>query len=49
MCRLWALWGWMAISFGVGILVGMRLERGFFPICFGLGLICAGVCILRKK
>lgn len=48
MCRQNQLWGWLLCAFGVGVLVGLWLEGGFWAHCFGFGMIVLGVAILRK-
>ena len=49
MCRYNQLWGLLLISFGLGILIGIWISGGFFCHLIGFGLICAGVCVLRRK
>lgn len=49
MCRRVVLWGAVAVSFGVGLLIGQIVGCGFFPICIGIAAIGVGVCLLRKK
>ncbi len=49
MCRFHQLWGCVLIAFGLGILFGAWLEGGFLCTCFGLGLGCSGLMLLRKS
>lgn len=49
MCRQNQLWGLLTIAFGLGILVGLWLESGFFPYCIALGLLFLGYNIVRRK
>lgn len=48
MCRYKQLWGFVAGAFGLGILTGVWLEGGFLCICFGIGLIIAGIAMIKK-
>ena len=48
MCRHNQLWGSILLAFGIGVLVGMWIEGGFFTYCFGFGLIACGFCVWRK-
>ncbi len=49
MCRRNQLYAWILLSFGAGVLLGLWLECNFLAHCFGIGVICAGSCLLRKK
>lgn len=49
MCRYHQLWGGVLAAFGFGVLVGAWLEGGFLCSCFALGLIAAGIFLLRKS
>lgn len=49
MCRHNQLWGFVAIAFGLGILIGTWIESGFLTGCLGLGLVLAGCACLRKR
>ena len=49
MCRKNQLWGCMLMAFGLGVLVGLWLEGGFFCHCFGFAGIIAGACMCRKR
>lgn len=49
MCRHNQLWGFAAISFGLGVLIGTWIESGFLTGCLGLGLVLVGFGFLRKK
>ncbi len=48
MCRYKQLWGFAAGAFGFGILIGTWLEGGFLCCCFGVGLIIAGIALVKK-
>ena len=48
MCRYKQLWGFAIGAFGLGILTGAWLEGGFLCSCFGVGLIIAGITLVRK-
>lgn len=43
------LCGCALMAFGLGVIVGMLLEGGFFCSCFGLGTLILGFCIMRRK
>lgn len=49
MCRLNQLWGCILLAFGLGVLVGLWIEAGFFAHCFGFALIILGGCVVRKR
>ena len=49
MCRHNQLWGCTLMAFGLGVLIGLWLESGFFCVCFGLGLIFTGFCVCGKN
>ena len=49
MCRQNQLWGCMLLTFGVGVLVGLWLEGGFFSHCFGFAMIVVGCCIWKRR
>lgn len=49
MCRYHVLWGSIFIAFGLGVLVGLWLEGGFFCFCFGLFMMVLGYCALKNK
>lgn len=49
MCRQNQLWGFIMMAFGLGLLIGLWLEGGFFCGCIGFGLMILGACVLRKK
>lgn len=49
MCRQQVLYGWMLISFGLGILVGMRLESYFLGNLLGIASILGGCSVMCKK
>jgi membrane protein implicated in regulation of membrane protease activity len=49
MCRRNQLFGWMLLAFGLGLLIGKCLESGFISSCVGVGIIIAGLCVMRQK
>ena len=49
MCRQYVLYGWILISFGVGVLVGMRLESDFCANLVGIGAILGGLSVMQKR
>ena len=49
MCRKNQLCGCAVMAFGVGVLLGLWIEGGFFAHCFGIGMLLLGFCIGRKK
>lgn len=48
MCRRNKLWAAALIAFGIGLLIGAQIGSGFFPGCFALGIIAAGVLFFQK-
>ena len=49
MCAQHVLYGWILIGFGVGVLVGMRLESYFFGNLLGIASILGGISVMCKK
>jgi hypothetical protein len=49
MCRQHVLYGWILISFGLGIVVGMRLESDFLGNLLGIASILGGCSMMWKK
>lgn len=49
MCRRNHLLGCCSCAFGLGILVGSGLESGLICLCFGIGLLLAGISLIRRK
>jgi membrane protein implicated in regulation of membrane protease activity len=49
MCRQQQLYGWMAVAFGVGVLVGNAIDSGFWAFMVGVGAICVGLSRMVKK
>lgn len=49
MCRQNQLLGWILISFGVGLMIGLRLEAEFGASLIALGSIAAGFYALKRK
>lgn len=43
------MWGYLCPAFGLGLLVGMWIESGFWAHCIGFGLLFYGVSQLCKK
>ena len=48
MCRYKFLWGCCMLAFGLGVLLGLNLEGGFWCHCFGFGVMVAGILVTRK-
>jgi len=49
MCRRNQLFGMALAGFGLGLLMAGLFKSGFFCGCVGIGAICAGLVILKKK
>lgn len=49
MCRKNQLCGSALVTFGLGLLVGMCLESGFFCFFVGLGIIGLGIWCMKKR
>ncbi len=49
MCRQHKLWGCSVMTFGLGLLIGIWLEGGFWCHCLGIALVICGFMSLRKK
>ena len=49
MCRQNHLLGCVLMAFGVGILIGMLMDRGFICGCIGFGMIVLGFFVVRRK
>ncbi len=49
MCRRNKLWSFAFVTFGIGLFIGGRVGNGFFPTCFALGAIAAGILCLQKQ
>ena len=49
MCRHNQLWASIMIAFGVGLLIGLWLNGGFFSHCFGLIMIFCGCGVFRRR
>ena len=49
MCRRNIFWGWVLMSFGLGLLLGMCLEKGFWCSCGAILIMCAGFFTMRRK
>lgn len=49
MCRKNQLYGWMLLSFGFGVLIGLGMDAQFAGCCLGGGSIAAGFVIMRKR
>jgi len=49
MCRHNQLWGCSLMAFGLGVLIGLWLEGGFFCGCFAVGMLILGFCVCNKK
>ena len=49
MCRRNQFIGCAAFAFGLGLLIGIWVDGGFWAHCFGFALLCAGWGFFRKK
>lgn len=49
MCRRNHLWGFSLIAFGLGLIVGLCLESGFFCSFLGVGVITLGFWCMGRK
>lgn len=49
MCRRNQLFGWIFIAFGIGLLIGLRLESDFICNCVGFCVAVFGVTFIGKK
>lgn len=49
MCRYNFLWGGMLLAFGLGVLIGLWLEGGFFCFCFGILMMGMGYLVMKNK
>lgn len=43
------LLGCVLAAFGLGILVGLWLEGGFFCFCIGVAMVAVGLMVMRRK
>ena len=49
MCRKNQLCGCALLTFGLGLLVGMCLESGFFCFFVGIAIMCLGCWCMKRK
>lgn len=49
MCRQNQLWGCVLMAFGLGVIIGILLQGGFFSGCFGFAMLILGFCVARRK
>lgn len=49
MCRRNQLLGCAAFAFGLGLLIGIWIEGGFWAHCFGFVLVGVGCSFFKKK
>ena len=49
MCRRNQLLGCAAFAFGLGLLIGIWIEGGFWAHCFGFILVVVGFSFFKKK
>lgn len=49
MCRRNQLWGFTAIAFGLGLLIGCSIESGFWCCILGISAIVFGFLSLQRK
>lgn len=49
MCRQNQLFGWILIAFGIGLLIGVGLESGFWTCVLALASVILGFWVMKKK
>lgn len=49
MCRHNQFWGFMLLAFGLGMLIGLWIEGGFFCHCLGFGFVFVGIGMANKN
>ena len=49
MCRRNHLWGCALMAFGLGVLIGIRIEGGFLINCLWIALIIVGLGMMKKS
>ena len=49
MCRRNQLYGWILLSFGLGLLLGKCLEGGIIATFIGVAIVFAGLWVMRQK
>ncbi len=49
MCRRNKVFCAALVGVGVGLLIGGRMGGGFFPTCFAIAVVAAGILLLQKQ
>lgn len=49
MCRRNKMWGLILIAFGLGLLIGQCLERGFWCSAGSITILVVGISVMRQK
>ena len=49
MCRRNQMWGLILMAFGLGLLIGQCLEKGFWCSLGSLVILCVGFSVMRQK
>jgi hypothetical protein len=49
MCRRNQLIGWVLLSLGLGMLIGLCLEAGFLASLAGIGLVMCGFRLICRR
>ena len=49
MCRRNQMWGLILIAFGLGLLIGQCLEKGFWCTAGSIVIVFVGCSVLRQK
>ncbi len=49
MCRHNQLLGCILLAFGLGVLIGIWINGGFFAHCFGVGMMVLGWFVIRRR
>ena len=49
MCRRNKMWGLILVAFGLGLLIGQCLERGFWCSTGSLTILVVGISVMRQK
>lgn len=49
LCRRNQLLGWILMAFGLGLLIGVCIEGGFFSCCVAIGASVAGFLLAARN
>ena len=49
MCRRNKMWGLILVAFGLGLLIGQCLERGFWCSAGSITILVVGISLMRQK